>query len=94
VFVAHMDEVGFQVVSIGADGRLLVQPRGGLYTSLWEAQAGLVHAVREAVPAVFEPRRDWYTAAQRTPPGQLKVFIGVTSRQAAEALYHARGEAQ
>ena len=76
VFVAHMDEVGFQVVSIGADGRLLVQPRGGLYTSLWEAQAGLVHTAREAVPAVFEPRRDWHTAAQRTPPGQLTVFIG------------------
>ena len=86
VFVAHMDEVGFQVVSIGADGRLLVQPRGGLYTSLWEAQAGLVHTAREAVPAVFEPRRDWHTAAQRTPPGQLTVFIGATSRQAAEAL--------
>jgi putative aminopeptidase FrvX len=86
VFVAHMDEVGFQVVSIGADGRLLVQPRGGFYPSLWEAQAGLVHTAREAVPAVFEPRRDWYTAAQRTPPGQLTVFIGATSRQAAEAL--------
>ena len=86
VFVAHMDEVGFQVVSIGADGRLLVQSRGGLYTSLWEAQAGLVHTAREAVPAVFEPRRDWHTAAQRTPPGQLTVFIGATSRQAAEAL--------
>ena len=80
-----MDEVGFQVVSIGADGRLLVQPRGGLYTSLWSA-AGLVHTAREAVPAVFEPRRDWHTAAQRTPPGQLTVFIGTTSRQAAEAL--------
>ena len=86
VFVAHMDEVGFHVVSIGADGRLLVQPRGGFYTSLWEAQAGLVHTAREAVPAVFEPRRDWYTATQRTPPGQLTVFIGATSRQAAEAL--------
>ena len=36
VFVAHMDEVGFQVVSIAVDGRLLVQPRGGLYASLWE----------------------------------------------------------
>jgi putative aminopeptidase FrvX len=86
VFVAHMDEVGFHVVSIGADGRLLVQPRGGFYPSLWEAQAGLVHTAREAVPAVFEPRRDWYTATQRTPPGQLTVFIGATSRQAAEAL--------
>ena len=81
-----MDEVGFQVVSIGADGRLLVQPRGGFYPSLWEAQAGLVHTAREAVPAVFEPRRDWYTAAQRTPPEPLTVFIGATSPQAAEAL--------
>jgi putative aminopeptidase FrvX len=86
VFVAHMDEVGFQVVSIGADGRLLVQPRGGFYPSLWEAQAGLVHTAHEAVPVVFEPRRDWYTVAQRTPPGQLTGFIGATSRQAAEAL--------
>jgi putative aminopeptidase FrvX len=86
LLVCSLDEAGFQVASIGTDECLLVQPRGGLYTSLWEAQSGLVHTAREAVPAVFEPRRDWHTAAQRTPPGQLTVFIGATSRPTAEAL--------
>ena len=85
VFVAHMDEVGFQVVSIGADGRLLVQPRGGLYTSMGGAGRAGAHGTRGCASRV-EPRRDWHTAAQRTPPGQLTVFIGATSRQAAEAL--------
>jgi putative aminopeptidase FrvX len=86
VFVAHMDEVGWQVVAIREDGRLLVRPRGGLYASLWEAQAGLVHTARGAVPAVFEPRHNWHTATHRVPPESLTVFVGVTSRQAAEAL--------
>jgi putative aminopeptidase FrvX len=86
VFVAHMDEVGFQVVAIREDGRLLVRPRGGLYASLWEAQAGLVHTARGAVPAVFEPRPNWHTATHRAPPRALTVFVGVTSRQEAEAL--------
>ncbi len=53
VFVAHMDEVGFQIVSLFDDGRLLVRPRGGLDLSLWEAQTGLVHTAEGAVPAVF-----------------------------------------
>ena len=71
VFVAHMDEVGFQIVSLFDDGRLLVRPRGGLDLSLWEAQAGLVHTAEGAVPAVFEARQNWFTAQRRAPSGAL-----------------------
>jgi putative aminopeptidase FrvX len=86
LFVAHMDEVGFQVTTLLEDGRLLLRPRGGLYASLWEAQAGLVHTDRGPVPAVFEPRSDWHAANRREPAESLGVYVGANSPQEVEAL--------
>jgi putative aminopeptidase FrvX len=85
-FVAHSDEVGFRVESILEDGRLQLQARGGLYPSLWEAQAALAHGSRGDVPGVFEPRADPYEADKRTPPGPLTVYVGAASRDEALAM--------
>jgi putative aminopeptidase FrvX len=55
LFIAHLDEVGFQVSEVLADGRLALRPRGGLLPSLWQARAALVAGRRGPVPAVIEP---------------------------------------
>jgi putative aminopeptidase len=86
LFVAHLDEVGFAVAEVLADGRLRLTPRGNLLRPIWEAQAAVVHGDRGPVPGVFEPRADWATAEHRGFPGDLTVFLGVTSAAAARAL--------
>jgi putative aminopeptidase FrvX len=86
LFVAHLDEVGFRVEEVLADGRLKLQKRGGLSASAWEAQAALVHGDRGPVPAVFAPRADWWTAGKAALPAPPEVDLGVTSKAAAEAL--------
>src|SRR6185295_238036 len=86
LFVAHMDEVGFRVEEVLPDGRLRLQTRGGLLTSVWEAQAALVHGDRGPVPAVFEPREDWWTAERAARSTPLTVYLGVSSAKEAEAL--------
>lgn len=73
VFVAHMDEIGFEVTAIRPDGQLVVRPLGGFFPSLFEAEAALVHTATGAVPAVFTLRDTVGNAPRRTPastPGQ------------------------
>jgi putative aminopeptidase len=86
LFVAHMDEVGFRVQEVLADGRLQLQTRGGLLRSAWEAQAALVHGDKGSVPAVFEPREDWWTSEKGDLPIPLTAYLGVSSAAEAEAL--------
>jgi putative aminopeptidase FrvX len=86
LFVAHLDEVGFRVEEVLPDGRLRLQTRGGLIPSVWEAQAALVHGDRGPVPAVFEPREDWWTADQALPSKPLTAWLGVSSAKEAAAL--------
>ncbi len=86
LFVAHLDEVGFRVEEVLADGRLRLQKRGGLLASAWEAQAALVHGDRGPVPAVFAPRADWWTADKAALPAPPEVDLGVASKAEAEAL--------
>jgi putative aminopeptidase FrvX len=73
VFVAHLDEVGFQVTAIREDGSLDLSPVGGLFPSLWEAKPALVHTGRTSVPGVFMPR-------DGSP--DLRVSVGTSSREA------------
>jgi putative aminopeptidase FrvX len=86
LFVAHMDEVGFRVSEVLADGRLQLQTRGGLLRSAWEAQAALVHGDKGSVPAVFEPREDWWTSEKGDLPTPLTAYLGVSSAAEVEAL--------
>lgn len=74
-----MDEVGFRVQAMLPDGRLSVYSVGGLYPSLWEAQAALVQGRTGAVPAIFEPRAGWSSAITAEPAGLLDVWTGASS---------------
>ncbi len=86
VFVAHLDEIGFRITAIRDDGSLDLSPVGGLFPSLWEAKPALVHTGRGSVPGVFMPRDSGSgTELKRTPP-LLRADVGMSSREATEAL--------
>lgn len=51
VFIAHMDEVGFDVSRIAHDGTVFLRPRGGMFASLWEGQTALLHREADHIPA-------------------------------------------
>lgn len=86
LFMAHMDEIGFRVGKILADGRLELQARGGLYGSLWEGQAALAHGRLGPVPALFEPRPGGLDAGRRSPAGDLTAFLGAGDPREVAAL--------
>jgi putative aminopeptidase FrvX len=58
MFIAHQDEVGFEVTNIAADGVVTLRTRGGLFASLWEGQPALLHFDDGKPPlrGVFVPR--------------------------------------
>lgn len=76
MFIAHQDEVGFDVTSIAADGTVSLRPRGGLFPSLWEGQPALLHFDRAGeapLQGVFVPRD---TATTKQPEG-LTAWFGM-----------------
>jgi putative aminopeptidase FrvX len=89
VIVAHMDEIGFRVDTIRADGSLALRTRGGFFPSLFESKPALIHADRGDIPAIFLPRDTGLT--RRTPP-PLRVSVGATTRAGAESLGVAVGQ--
>jgi len=76
MFIAHQDEVGFEVTNIADDGVVSLRTRGGLFLSLWEGQTALLHFDRAgAAPlrGVFVPRE---TAVNKQPEA-LTAWFGV-----------------
>ena len=75
-FIAHMDEVGFEVTNIADDGTVSLRTRGGMFQSLWEGQPALLHFDRMGSPAIhgiFVPR-DTASAKQ---PELLTAWFGI-----------------
>src|SRR6266850_263519 len=83
VIVAHMDEIGFRVDTINADGTLGLRNRGGFILSLFEGKPALIHTDRADIPGIFLPRDTGLT--RRTPP-PLRVSVGATTRADADSL--------
>ncbi len=76
MFIAHQDEVGFEVTNIADDGTVSLRTRGGLFQSLWEGQTALLHFDRAgAAPlrGVFVPRE---TATSKQPEA-LTAWFGI-----------------
>jgi len=76
MFIAHQDEVGFEVTNIAPDGIVSLRTRGGLYPSLWEGQPALLHfdaPGKEPLRGVFQPRE---TATTKQPEA-LTAWFGV-----------------
>src|SRR2546426_8409633 len=83
VIVAHLDEIGFRVDTINADGTLGLRNRGGFILSLFEGKPALIHMGGTDIPGIFLPRDTGLT--RRTPP-PLRVNVGTTTRAGAESL--------
>lgn len=81
-FVAHMDEVAFEVEGIAADGTVRLGRRGGVVLSAWEGQPALLHFDADgsghAAPSlrgVFVPR----DSARVKAPRELVARFGFDS---------------
>src|SRR2546426_1599575 len=83
VIVAHLDEIGFRVDPVNADGPLGLRNRGGFILSLSGGKPALLHPAGADIPGIFLPRDTGLT--RRTPP-PLRVSVGATSRAGAESL--------
>ena len=88
-FIAHMDEVGFDVAGILPDGRVTLRSRGGAVTPSWEGVPAYLHfdpvggtgALGVVIPGslrgVFVPR----DSGRLRSPGNLTAWFGMDSAQ-------------
>ena len=74
VFVAHMDEVGFDITRINPDGTASIRARGGMYLSLFESHPVLVQTPKGPVAAIIAPRQG-YTTAKDAQPDREALFV-------------------
>ncbi len=86
VFVAHMDETGFQIAEVRDNGLLIVRGRGGFFPWLWEGTPAVVHKQDEPINGVFVPRDDTSEPRRPAPPGPTLVDVGAHSRAEVDAL--------
>ena len=90
MFIAHQDEVGFEVTNIADDGTVSLRTRGGLYLSMWEGQPALLHVQIGKLPVsgVFVPRE----TATTKQPESLTAWFGMDG-EALKRRYAANGSA-
>lgn len=87
VFVAHTDEVGFEITEIREDGRAAVRTRGGMVLSLYEAHPVIVQTSRGPVPAIVTPREGLESATVQQPDlSSLALYFGTTTVADTQAL--------
>jgi putative aminopeptidase len=93
VFVAHMDEIGYQVRSIETDGRLLVDVLGGGYTEYFLGHAVLLHkSDGKTIAGVLELPAGWDQPGFDWPHGPrgldepAHVYVGTHSREESQKL--------
>lgn len=58
VFMAHLDEVGYQVESIAPDGVITLDRQGGAVSSAWEGQTALLHIDPPGAPSTVSGTGD------------------------------------
>ncbi|HEV8335061.1 MAG TPA: M28 family peptidase [Candidatus Polarisedimenticolia bacterium] len=59
LFVAHMDEIGYEIASIEPDGTARVRSRGGFFNTLFEGHAVVVKTKSGDRQATVRPREDY-----------------------------------
>jgi putative aminopeptidase FrvX len=92
-FVAHMDEIGYQVRSIEADGRLAVDVLGGGYTEYFLGHPVLFHqADGKTIGGVLELPTGWdkpgfeWTHSPRGIEEPAHVYVGTHSAEETQKL--------
>ncbi len=93
LFVAHMDEIGYEVTGIQADGTASVLKRGGFFDYLWEAHPVFARTANGAVvPAIVAPRPNYLNASVATPRAEdIVLYFGTASAAETEALGVSKG---
>jgi putative aminopeptidase FrvX len=92
VFVAHTDEIGYQVRSIEPDGRLLVDPIGGGYTEYFQGHLVRINTDKYPVGGVLELPDGWDKPGFEWPHGPRSmdepahVFVGTHSAEETQKL--------
>ena len=92
-FVAHTDELGYEITAVQEDGTATVRKRGGFFDSLLEAHPVLVHTSRGQVPAIVAPRPNYQRASESQPKAdEVAIDFGTTNRQQTDGLGVAKGD--
>jgi putative aminopeptidase len=97
-FVAHMDEIGYEVKKIEDDGRFDVDVLGGGYMQYFLGHVALVHTKNGAVGAVLELPSGWEKAGYEWPTGSrmmdepARVYVGTHTKDETEKLGIAVGD--
>ncbi len=85
MFVAHLDEIGYEVAEILPNGRLAVETKGGGNLDFYLGHAALVHTANgQTVPGVMELPDGWDESNFQWPRGRAlmyRVDIGARSPQ-------------
>jgi putative aminopeptidase FrvX len=92
-FVAHMDELGYEVKKIEDDGRIALEVLGGGYTQYFLGHTALVHqadgriagAVMELPDGWDKPGFEW-PQSLRTMDDPVHAYVGTSSREETEKL--------
>jgi putative aminopeptidase FrvX len=93
LFVAHLDETGFEITAIRPDGSAAMRDLGGMYLSLYEAQPVWVYGKGGKIPAVIAPRARYASATTAQPDmASLLLYFGTDSAAGTQALGVAAGQ--
>jgi putative aminopeptidase FrvX len=92
-FVAHMDEIGYQVKKIEDDGRLRVEVLGGGYPQYFLGHVVLVHKKDgSSVGGVLELPAGWdkagfeFPSSARSMDEPVEVYVGTEAKEETEKL--------
>jgi putative aminopeptidase FrvX len=91
-FVAHMDEIGYQVRSIENDGRLLVDVLGGGYEEYFLGHVALVHSGQKLIGGIMELPEGWEKPGFEWPRGAkmmtspVRAYVGTRSAEETRKL--------
>jgi putative aminopeptidase FrvX len=97
-FVAHMDEIGYEVKSIEPDGRLAVAVLGGGYAEYFLGHPVLVHSRKSKIGGVLELPEGWEKPDFVWPHGPdamdapAHVYLGTHSAEETRKLGIATGD--
>jgi putative aminopeptidase len=82
MFVAHLDEVGFEITNIATDGTVSLRTRGGLFPSLWEGQPARIDfdEPKNPLTGVFVPRE----SATAKQPEDVTAWFGYNGAELKE----------
>lgn len=87
IFIAHTDEVGFEITGIRDDGCATVRTRGGMVLSLYEAHPVIVQTPGGPIPAAVTPRTGYDSAMVQQPDlAALALYFGTTTAAETRAL--------